>query len=271
MMETQSFTTPDGLALAVKIPAGMIEVLAADTSETTLEIDWDRDPKDILVRFDPVSGRGNRLHVEYRGRRFGWFGGRELHVAVHVPHVTTVEVSTGSADLTVRGRVASITYRTGSGELSFEDVEGDVTAKLASGDLEGGSVGGDLTMHGASGDMRVVRVGGMLTARSASGDVLADVIDGNVQITTVSGDVKLRSLVAGDTKVRAVSGDVEVGVAAGTRVFLDLSATSGDAESDLPIESSGSTDAPDLALHVSTVSGDIRVRRAPARSADGTD
>ncbi len=269
-METQTFTTPDGLFLAVEIPAGMIEVHAADTAETTLEIDWDRDPKDIVVRFDPLPGKGHRLHVEYRGKKFGWFG-RELNVVARVPHDTTVEASTGSADLTVRGRVTSITYRTGSGDLSFDEVIGDVTAKLASGDLEGGTVGGDLTMHGASGDVRVAGVAGMLTTRSASGDVRAAAVDGSVQITTVSGDVELGSLVSGEASIRAVSGDVEVGVAAGTRVFLDVASTSGEASSDLPMEGTESPNAPDLTLRVSTVSGDIQVRRAPARAPVGRD
>jgi hypothetical protein len=269
-METQTFTTPDGLALIVEIPAGMIEVHASDTVTTELDIDWDRDPKDIVVRFDPVPGRGHRLHVEYRGRKFGWFGGRELNIVARVPHETTVEASTGSADLSVRGRVGSITYRTGSGDLSFDDVVGDVTAKLASGDVEGESVGGDLTMHGASGDLHVATVVGTLTARSASGDIRADSVDADVQISTVSGDVELRSLVSGEATIRAVSGDVEVGVAAGTRVFLDLSATSGEATSDLSMEGNESADAPDLALRVATVSGDIQVRRTPGRATKGS-
>jgi hypothetical protein len=270
-METQTFSTPDGLALEVEIPSGMIEVQASVTTTTELEIDWDRDPQDIIVRFDPLPGRGHRLHVEYRGRKFGLFGGREINVVVRVPHDTTVEASSGSADLSVRGRVESITYRTGSGDLSFQDVVRDVTAKLASGDVQGESVGGDLTMHGASGDVRVSHVGGALTGRSASGDIRADAVDANVQVSTVSGDVALGSLVSGEASIHAVSGDVEVGVAAGTRVFLDLTATSGDASSDLPMQGDQGQDVPDLTLRVATMSGDIQVRRAPARSIHGTD
>ena len=90
-------------------------------------------------------------------------------------------------------------------------------------------------------------------------------MDAGVNVTTVSGDVRLGSIVAGETVVRTVSGDAELGVAAGARVFLDLNTTSGDASSDLELgQDDGAADV-DLSVRVSSVSGDIRVRRAPAR------
>ena len=84
-------------------------------------------------------------------------------------------------------------------------------------------------------------------------------------MTSVSGDVAFRSLIQGDAQVRSVSGDVEVGVASGTQVFLDLVARAGDARSDLDMMQVPGTAEHMLELKVVTVSGDIRVRRAPAR------
>ena len=263
-MEPITYPTPGTLRLSVEIPAGTVDVSSSETAETVLTIEGERDPDDIRVRFDPGSGGEHRLRVEYRGRKFGLLG-RELHVEVRVPIACAVDVSSGSADLRVRGRVRSVSFRTGSGDLRFDEVDGDVEVKTASGDVQGSEAQGDVVAHGASGDLHVSRVGGRLIVRTASGDIGVDSANAGVNVTTVSGDVRLGSIVAGETVVRTVSGDAELGVAAGARVFLDLNTTSGDASSDLePGQDDGAADV-DLSVRVSSVSGDIRVRRAPAR------
>jgi DUF4097 and DUF4098 domain-containing protein YvlB len=265
-MEPITYPTPGALRLFLEIPAGTIEVSSSETSETVLTIEGERDPDDFKVRFEPGSGQEHRLHVEYRGRKLG-LRGRDLHVDVRVPFACEIEASTGSADLRVRGRVRSITFRTGSGDLRFDEVDADIEVKTASGDVQGSEAGGDVVAHSASGDLHVSRVVGRLVVRTASGDIGVDHLDGGASITTVSGDVRIVSLAVGEIAVRSVSGDVELGVAAGARVYMDLNTTSGDASSDLEIgQGDGDTDV-DLTLRVASVSGDIRVRRAAAREA----
>jgi hypothetical protein len=60
-----------------------------------------------------------------------------------------------------------------------------------------------------------------------------------------------------------VSGDISVAVPAGIGVYLDLSAVAGDVRSDL--EPSGSEGDAGLSLHCRSISGDVRVVRAPAQ------
>jgi len=63
--------------------------------------------------------------------------------------------------------------------------------------------------------------------------------------------------------VRAVSGDVEVGVRGGLGVWLDVSSTSGDVRSALDSDRTGDGEAaPDLELTLSTVAGDITIEHA---------
>jgi predicted membrane protein len=67
--------------------------------------------------------------------------------------------------------------------------------------------------------------------------------------------------------VRAISGDVGVAVRRGLGVLLDASSTSGDVHSTLePGERTPSDAQPDLELTVTTVSGDVEIRRASASS-----
>jgi DUF4097 and DUF4098 domain-containing protein YvlB len=259
----RTFDTPDGLQLDLAIPAGVIRVHAVETTLTTLRIDGIRDADDLRIDLLPRPEGGHHLVVEYRQRKaWGLFPfGQELTCEVAVPLGTDVACSAGSADLAVDGPVGSLGVRVGSGDVRFERVNGDVTVKTGSGDVTGATLGGDLTMHAASGDLLVRRVEGALTARTASGDLRVSAVGGQIVGTTVSGDVEIGSAEGGRAELRSVSGDIEVGVPQGRGVYLDLSSTSGDVRSGLDTEPTPA-DGPDLELTVSTVSGDVRVRRA---------
>lgn len=263
----RTFDTPDGLKLDLTIPAGGVRVHATDTAVTTLRLDGVRDSDDLRVDLLPIE-HGHRLVVEYRYRK-AWgllpFG-HELVCDVTVPLGTDVACTAGSTDLIVDGAVGSLSARVGSGDVRFDRADGDVTVKTGSGDVAGSTLGGDLTMHGASGDLQVRRVDGGLTARTASGDLRIGEVGGLIVATTVSGEVEIGSVEGSRVEVRSVSGDVEVGVPQGHGVYLDLASTSGDVRSDLDAEPAPDG-GPDLELSISTVSGDIHVRRARAVTA----
>jgi len=263
-MDSRTFDTPGGLEVELRIPSGWIQIRAEQTGETRLDVRGERDEDDFLISFDEVGARGHRLTVEYRKRGigFGW-GDGDMQVDLTVPTGTRVAIETGSADVDITGSIGSLDVKSGSGDCRFDAVEGDVDVKTASGDVSGGVVRGNLTAHTASGDARVRSVNGDVVGRSASGDMSIGSA-GAVQLTTVSGDVELAAVHSGANTIRSVSGDVEVGVPRGTRVYLDLMSTSGETISDLDMSGDAADVGAELELHVSTVSGDIRVVRAAA-------
>ncbi|MEP7060299.1 MAG: DUF4097 family beta strand repeat-containing protein [Actinomycetota bacterium] len=264
-MEPMRFDTPGELQIKINIPSGTVRLEASETATTDVVFERVKEPKNLVVRLDPAPG-GHRLTIEQKGGKFAFSSGKDLVIGVRCPQGARVEMSSGSADFTAHGRLGAIQFRSGSGDVEFDDVDADVSVKVGNGDVTGGRIGGDLTVNSASGDIRVSAVGGSLSAKSASGDMDVDAIDGSVTITSVSGDVRLGSLRRGTTNLRSVSGDVEIGVAAGTEVFMDVRSTSGDARSDLTA-AEGPLDSHPLELKVLSVSGDVRIRRAPARSA----
>src|SRR5215470_13392994 len=123
------FDTTHPLTADVRVPAGRIEGRVHDEPGTTVRVDGAR-ADDVAIEFEDRPS-GDRLIVEYRGKKlFGWLSvGADLTVTMDVPAGTSLDVSTGSADLEVKGTVAELSYRSGSGDLRFDDVSASVVAK----------------------------------------------------------------------------------------------------------------------------------------------
>jgi DUF4097 and DUF4098 domain-containing protein YvlB len=118
-----------------------------------------------------------------------------------------------------------------------------------------------------SGDVGVERIDAPLTTRAVSGDITVGTIAAELGVSTTSGDVDLKGVQAGEVRVQTVSGDVRVGIARGTRVWVDAASVSGDLGSELGLEGEEATGEPEgevVPLHVKTVSGDVAVVRAAA-------
>jgi putative adhesin len=261
-MEPKTFHTPYGLRLEVRIPAGTIHVRAEDRADTMLEITGERDPGDLRIELDEMPTGGHRLLVEVRSRSSFALFGREVKVGLHAPIGTDVTAETGSADVVVVGDVGSITVRTGSGDLSFDRSGSDVSVKVASGNVRGRIVEGKLSVDTASGDVKVDEVRDSAICRTASGDLELGAVGGSMDFSSASGDIRIGSAWIGVVQARTMSGDVTVGVAAGTNVWLDLSSKSGETVSELDAVDAPEGDANPLELRLSSMSGDVRVHRS---------
>lgn len=252
-MDTMTFAPPGPIRFVIEVGAGEIDVQATDRADVVLDVDVRKGP-DPEVTHGEAAG-GTTITIRARKTRRQQYG-----IRIGCPAGTSFEVHTGSMDMAARGEVGSIDFRAGSGDLVFERASGDIAVKVGSGDAVGEVVAGSFTMQSGSGDARVREVGGDLTVKTASGDIEAGRLGGDANVTTVSGDVRVEVLASGLTHLRSVSGDIAVGVATGVRVFLDLTAISGDVRSDLTPSDSPAGNAPSLELHAATVSGDIWVR-----------
>lgn len=280
---THEFDAPGSVRLSVTAGAGVVRVDAVDGGRTVVELRPARDGDDAaadLVARSTVEQRGGQVVVDVPRPGAGFLRRSPgLAITVSVPIGSALEVQADSADVRASGRLESVRSKTGSGDVALADV-GEVNAQSGSGDVElehaGGSVrvqsgSGDLVLRrvdGActastgSGDVRVGRAGGPVQVKSGSGDVSVDDAHGDVAVDTASGDQHVARVRAGQLRANSASGDVHVGVADGTAVWLDVSSLTGSVRSSLEGGDPPADGEDSVELRVVTVSGDVWLSRS---------
>jgi DUF4097 and DUF4098 domain-containing protein YvlB len=271
--DMREFACDGPINTIIRTSSGNVDVIAEERSSVTVDVTpaTASETSRAAAAQTRVEMNGDLLIVEtpqLRGlvtRRSG-----SVNIRVHLPTNSRIQFSSSSADLRCAGRVGDLEISTSSGDARIDYVAGDMRRNSASGDTQFNRIDGDLSVHSASGDVRGGTVGGGLTSRSASGDVRIDAVGGSVKAQSASGDIEIDSLWSGVTRVNSASGDVQLGVAEGVSVWLDLTSISGDTRSELPVsESAPAGRAATLNLHVRTVSGDVKIRRSTNAAANG--
>jgi len=282
-MRSETFSTPGSVRLDLELPAGAIEIETADTDETHVELEAlssNEQVQDMVAgaRIESSeTGDGFRVSVEVRTRHGVWIsfsrgpdirlGTPEMRLRIKCPRGASIDARTKSADLQARGDYGIVDFKTASGDL-YVDRSSDAYAKTASGDVHLDEVNGSLDVKTVSGDVHVGTVARDSNVQCVSGDVHIRSNDGSVSANTVSGDQKYDAVMRGRVELRAVSGDIGVGIRRGSRVFIDANTVSGSTSSEFELSDSPSAppaaDAPLVEIFAKTVSGDVRIERAPA-------
>jgi DUF4097 and DUF4098 domain-containing protein YvlB len=267
MTTPESFPTPEPIELEIRNPLGTIEVTAAETDTTTVQITPldGSDSADAAdrVRVEMLADR-RRLLVVAPERRIIFGRGARLAIAVTVPAGSRLRTWSAAADVTCHGRLASVKSHTASGDIAVDEVTGGTDVHSASGDIRIGSTGA-VSIHTATGAVRVDRAGGDVDVHSASGDVHVGLAEAGVRAHTATGDVTVAEAVSGVIELTAASGDLRVGVRPGVVARLDLSTVSGRVRSDLPVEDAPPDGGgPALEIRSRTMSGTVAVGRATA-------
>lgn len=238
-MRNETFDTPEPPELRINLPSGDVRVqTSAEATETYVELSG---PNEDDAR---IEQRRDQIVIEIeRKKLFGFKGDHTLLVTA--PFGTRVDSNFASADFEGVGRL------------------GNVSIDTASGDVRLAAVDGRLEVNSASGDVRVEFVGDDLRVNSASGDVTIGEAEHDAKIRTASGDIAIRSALRGKIDITSASGDVEVGIRPGSKVFIDASSMSGDMTSELDVTDAPLTDSggPSIDFRARTMSGDVTVRR----------
>src|SRR5579884_734498 len=272
----KSFDVQGPVELDVRLGSGDIEV--DPTADGRVEVslvahdeEWQRLVDEARVELSP---HGHRPTVvvdvpQKKGFSFGLLGRSGIECRIRCPHDSGLAVRTKSADVLARGTIGGLNVTTASGDVQVDRVSGGVNVKGASSDVSASEIRGGASIQTASGDVDIRVARGPVNVTSVSGDISIGEAYDNVNANSVSGDQDHGAVMQGVVSAHAVSGDVSIAVRRGSQAFLDCTTVSGDTSSEL--EMTGVTpagDGPLVEIRAKTVSGDIRITRAPAPSAN---
>lgn len=275
-----AFDTPEPIDLYVENGRGRVAVTATDTAETTVRITGER-AEEFDVR-DLDDGVGTRRIAILAPKRGGGFLGRDprAEIVVEVPVASGLQAKVGSSDVRTHGRFGDTRVDSGSGDVSLDVVEGDTFVQAGSGDLAAEhllgearlkSGSGDVVVRRAesalvvttgSGDVRVESARGELAVKTGSGDTHVLSMGGEAVVTTGSGDLVVAEVGPGRLTAKTASGDVSIGVVAGTPVWTDVRTASGRLSSTLPSTGEPAPDQPYLEVRATTASGDVTLHQS---------
>ena len=259
--------------LHIELPAGELRVVAALVDRVTVELSGD-DAAGVAVeqRDDEV--------VVVAPRRTGFFSARShLGVTVTAPEDSHLVTKLGSAGVTTTGRLGSARIATGSGDVFVAEVANHLLVKTGSGDIRVQHVGGEAELKAGSGDIsvghlaasarlvtgsggiRVDHAAATVVLKSGSGDVEVATADESAVLSTASGDVRVGRARTGRLQLKNVSGDIRLGIPAGTPVWTDIASNTGQVRSGLaptgsPVEGQGYVE-----VRARTVTGDVHLEQ----------
>lgn len=276
------FSTPEPVRLRIEYGAGDVKIEAADTATTTIRIEahrGDSASQDALEK-TIVEQRGDEIRIETPRKSSLLRRSPQLSARITVPAGSSVEAKLDSADLHAEGEYRDALIKSGSGDVRVDTVteetsvqsgSGDITVMRATGRARAEAGSGDVTLRTVegptkvstgSGDIRVDEAHGQTQVNSGSGEILIGDTHGDLAVNSASGDQLIRRTHRGRVQCNAASGDLQIGIAEGIAVWLDVNSISGSVQSQLDGSEPPTEGEETVQIKANTVSGDIALVRA---------
>ncbi|MFE2533661.1 DUF4097 family beta strand repeat-containing protein [Streptomyces sp. NPDC059371] len=218
----QTFDTPTPITALLDIPAGRVRFIAADRTDTTVEV----------LPADPAKSRDTKTAER-----------------------TTVACADGVLRITAPETGNGLLGATGSLDVTVQLPAGShVEARTASAELRCEGRLGDIAFDGAWHHIRIDEAASLrLTA--SDGDVEVGRLEGPARISTARGHIRIAEAVRGTLTQDTRLGDITVTAAPGVSAALD--ATTGTGRIANTLKNDGTTA---LDIHATTPRGDITAR-----------
>ncbi|WP_433179046.1 DUF4097 family beta strand repeat-containing protein [Actinoallomurus sp. CA-150999] len=216
------YDTPTPITAVLHIPAGRVQFIAADRTDTTVEVlptnaSKSRDVK--AAEQTTVEYADGVLRIETQAAKNQYLGpSGSVEVTVQLPTGSQVEAKTASVELRTVGRLGDVTF-----EGAYRQIKLDETASLR------------------------------LTA--TDGDVEVGRLNGPADISTARGDITIAEATRGKVVLATHSGDISITAAPGVSAALDAGTSHGRITNALKNDGTA-----DLDIHATTSNGDITAR-----------
>ena len=250
-MINKEFSVGPNPDIDIHIKSGRVEIRPGAAGVVKVSVDTD-DTNFV------VSQRGDQIHIS-SDRNTSWSSRGSAYVVVEAPADSDANIGSASAKIEIDIPLRSVNVKTASGDVEIGVAE-SVNIKTASGDVRIGAVKTDINVSSASGDVNLGESDGKVNFSSASGDLTIGKNSGTVNASTASGDVAIVRFSGRLANVKSMSGEVEIGVPAGTRLDLDATLMSGELHTPQPTDRSEPSER-QMTIKAKLVSGDLRILR----------
>jgi hypothetical protein len=278
------FATPKSITVVIDLYAADVRLVASDRTDTVVEVRPSNEADDSDVK------AAQQTRVEYSDGTLTLRGpksvalnftrkSRSVAVAIELPTGSAVQGDMLVGHVTGTGALGECRFkssvghfaldRTGSlrakttGNITVDTIDGDADLVTATGTVRVREIGGTAVVKNSNGAIDLGTVGGGLRARTANGPISIERADAAVDAKSSNGNVRVGRITRDTVTVHTATGDLEIGVAAGTAAWLDLKTGFGrvnNALDGLDHEPEKSEETVQLRAH--TAYGDITVRRS---------
>ncbi|MFD7997388.1 DUF4097 family beta strand repeat-containing protein [Streptomyces mexicanus] len=171
----QKFPTPTAVLAVLDVPAGRVQLIAADRADATVEVLPANAAKgrDVKAAEQAVVGCADGvLRIEVPAGKNQYFGpSGTVEVTVQLPTGSRVEVKSSCAELRGVGRFGDIAYEGAQGAIRIDETAG-LRVTTSGGDVSIGRLGGDAEITTGQGDIRIEEAGrGTVVLRTQMGNI----------------------------------------------------------------------------------------------------
>lgn len=283
-----TFDTPEPITVVIEIGVGDARITATDRGDTVVEVRPSDSGSDDDVRAAEqarVEYADGRLLVKAakNWKRYSFFSdGGSIDVTIGLPAGSHLQGSAGVAAFRGAGRLGECRVKTAVGDIQLDTtgpldattatgaivvghVAGHAEVSTGSGRIRLGEIDGTAVIKNSNGDSWVGDAAGDLRVVASNGDISVDHADAGVTASTAAGSVRVGDVARGATSLKTATGDVEIGIRAGTAARLDVSTQFGSVHNQLDTaEGPGASDET-AEVRARTGHGDIVIRRSPGR------
>jgi Putative adhesin len=281
-MPTFDTPDPISVRLSLGFVVANVRVTAGDRTDTTVEVrpmDAFSKPDLKIAEQTRIEYADGRLVV--RAPRlaplFSRSGG-SIDVTVELPSGSRLQGETGMGDFLSEGRLGECQFKTGYGQIRLDRADtvnlnsgsGDVTVDHAdgraeittgNGALNIGRIDGPATVKNSNGATWIGEVTGDLRLNASNGGVTVDRAHAGVTAKTANGSVRIGEVTRGAVTLETAAGSIEAGISAGTAAWLDLKTLAGRVRNELAAAAGPDNTEETVEVRARTHVGDIIVRR----------
>jgi len=217
----QKFDTPAPISAVLDIPAGRVQFLAADRTDTAVEVlpaNASKGRDVMAAEQTEIEYADGVLRIETSAKNQYLGPSGSIEVTVQLPAGSRVEAKAAGAEFRSVGRLGDVAF-----EGAYRQIKIDEAASVR------------------------------LTAMD--GDVEVGRLNGPAEISTARGDIRIIEAVRGTVVLRTQSGDISVAAAAGVSAALDAGTGNGRISNALKNDGTAELD-----IRATTSDGDITAR-----------